>query len=300
MSDGRERLYRRWLREPLVRFLAVGLALFAVHRALAARRPPAEPPRRITLTDDDVRQMTLAWRAQGRPEPTREQLKSLIESRVREEVLSREAIVLGLDKGDVVIKRRLAQKMEFLGEDLSDVSDPRPETLRAWFDRNATRFAMPVRVSFRHLYFSPDRRGAHAREDAARALRWLTTTAPTPSDRVAVLGDPFMFQDAYTDRTFEQLGGLFGPEFAKFVVGLEPGAWRGPVESGYGWHLVWVEAVTPGRVPTFEEVQAEARTEWVAEQRAESKRTLFDMMRARYQVLLPAALTTSEEAPRRR
>jgi hypothetical protein len=289
----------RWLREPLLHFLLAGLALFVVYRALNPASAEREASTQIRLTDDDLRQIAVAWVAQGRPPPTPEQMKNLVETRVREEILFREALALGLDKNDTIVKRRLAQKMEFLAEDLSGIGDPARDELKAWFDASAERFASAPRASFRHLYFSPDRRGARARDDAARSLAKLAGQ-PAGSPAAAGLADPFMFQDSYGDRPFDQLASVFGPTFAQSLFGLRPGAWQGPIESGYGWHLVWIDAMELKRLPAFEEVEPQARREWIAERRAERKREAYEAMRARYEVVLPEPLGRGATEPERR
>jgi parvulin-like peptidyl-prolyl isomerase len=227
-----------------------------------------------------------------------EQVRSLVEAKVREEVLVREALSLGLDKDDTIIKRRLAQKMEFLAEDLSALPEPTNAELAAWFKRNTERFALAPRVSFRHLYFSPDRRGAQTRGDAERALAELVY-APANAPAAAEPADPFMFQDSYGDRSPEELMKLFGLSFTQELFKLKAGSWQGPIESGYGWHLIFIDSITPSRVPTFEEVEADAKSEWIEERRAASKRKMFEAMRARYQVVLPepAAKTADSGAP---
>jgi peptidyl-prolyl cis-trans isomerase C len=270
-----------------VQFLLIGTALFLGHRFLYPGPDAGAPSTRIELTDDDLRQMSVAWLAQGRPTPTPEQMRSLVDMRVREEILYREALALGLDKGDTIVKRRLAQKMEFLFEDVSALREPTREDLKAWFDKNSDRFALPVRASFRHLYFSPDHRGARAREDAARALDTLRGK-PASAQEGAALADPFMFQDYFGDRSFDEMAKLFGPKFAQALLQQPPGSWQGPIESGYGWHLVWVDSLTPRRVPAFEEAETEVKTEWIADQRAETRRRAYEAMRARYEIILPA------------
>jgi peptidyl-prolyl cis-trans isomerase C len=276
---------RRWLREPIVHFVAIGLLLFVGYRLL---HPDAgAQPGRIVLTEDDLRQISVAWLAQGRPPLTPEQMKSLIEGKVREEILYREALALGLEKDDTIVKRRLAQKMEFLADDVAALREPSSAELRDWFGKNSARFAMSPRTSFRHVYFSLDRGGERAHDAAAKALPRLSGKRGDWSG-AATLGDPFMFQDYYADRSFEQLASVFGPGFAREVAELKPGAWRGPIESGYGWHLVWIESITPGRVPPFEEIEPDVKAEWTAEQREETKRKAFEAMRARYEVVLPA------------
>ena len=285
----------RWLREPLLQFMALGLLLFLGHR-LVRGGDVAGTAGRIELTADDVRQIGYAWVAQGRPAPSGEEMESLIDARVREEILYREALALGLDKDDAIVRRRLAQKMEFLFEDVAALRDPEPGELRSWFDRHAEQFTLPARASFRHLYFSPDRRGERSRDDAAGALRQLAGQ-PMDGPAVRALGDPFMFQDYYGDRTPEDVSKTFGPGFAETLFRLAPGAWAGPIESGYGWHLVWVESTTPPRPPAFEEVEADVKTAWLEEQRAMVRDAAFAAMRARYQVVLPKELPAIELTP---
>jgi peptidyl-prolyl cis-trans isomerase C len=288
-NDARTRPWtRRWLRDPLLHFLLIGIALFAAYRML---NPPADRPDqmdRIELTQDDLRQMAVAWIAQGRPSPSAEQMAGLVAAKVREEVLYREALALGLDKDDTIVKRRLAQKMDFLAEDAAALREPDRQEIEAWFRARSNAFASPPRASFTHIYFSFDRRGESALAEAAKALATIKDE-PRDSPAATKLGDPFMFQDYYGNRSPTQLATQFGPGFAKALFQAQPRSWKGPIESGYGWHLVFVDAITPVRVPAFEEVEADVRTEWIAEQRARSKEKAFEAMRARYTIVLPGA-----------
>jgi peptidyl-prolyl cis-trans isomerase C len=284
-------LLRRWLREPLLHFLLIGLALFVVYRALNPAAVEQQNPSRIELTDDDLRQMELAWMAQWRRPPTPEEMRRLVESKVREEILYREALALGLEQDDTIVKRRMVQKMDFLAEDLSALREPNREELMAWFEKNPQRFTIAGRASFRHLYFAFDKRGEGAREAAAGVLATLAGQ-PADSPAVTTLADPFMFQDYYGDRSPEQVANVFGAKFARSLFQLQPGSWHGPIESGFGWHLVWVESMTPARVPAFEEVEPEVRSAWVVDQRTEIKRQAFEAMRTRYEVVLTNAHAT--------
>ena len=173
---------------------------------------------------------------------------------------------MGLDKDDDIVKRRMAQKLQFLAEDVAAAREPTTAELKSWFEKNSAKFAEPNRVSFRHLYFSPDRRGQRARDDAAKALAKLAGQ-PQDAKLRRSLADPFMFQDYYRDRAPEYLGKEFGPQFAQAVAKLAPGSWQGPIESGSGWHLVFVDTVIPGRVPAFEEIEADVKSAWLSEQK---------------------------------
>lgn len=277
----------RLLREPLVNFLLLGVVLFAANHFLERGRGSAEPSKQIQLTLDDLRQVNLVFQSQWRRAPTPEEFTRLVESKVQEEVLYREGLAMGLDKDDTIVKRRMAQKVQFLAEDAATAHQPTTAVLKAWYEKHGDAFVLPGRVSFRHVYFSPDRRGQRAQEDAVKALAKLAGQ-PEDSKVAASLADPFMFQDYYGDRTPEQLAKTFGPPFAQAVSKLSPGSWQGPVESGYGWHLVFVHSVIPGRTPAFEEVEPDVKTAWLDDQKQQGWRKAYDAMRAKYTVLLPA------------
>ena len=164
----------------------------------------ARTSNRIVITAHDLAQIWLAWMAQWRRPPTPDEMRNLLDGKIREEVLSREAMALGLDKEDTIIKRRLAQKMEFLMEDVSGCASRQDDELRRWFGQNPQRFASPGLVAFRHLYFSPDLRGVHARDDAVEASAKAWRQAGTVAGAEG-LSDPFMFQDFYAERSPDQV-----------------------------------------------------------------------------------------------
>jgi hypothetical protein len=136
------------------------------------------------------------------------------------------------------------------------------------------------------IYFSPDVRGVRAHDDAQKALQKLSGQ-PKDSPHAAALSDPFMFQDHYADRSPEQMAKQFGPPFAHALFELKPGSWQGPIESGYGWHLIFIDSLTLERVPAYEEVEPEVKADWIAEQIERAKSNAYEAMRARYQVVLP-------------
>jgi len=278
---------KRLLREPLIHFLLIGAALFAAYGYMQRGRGGVESSKQIQLTVDDLGQLVILFQSQWRREPTVQELNRLVENKVQEEILYREGLAMGLDKDDTIVKRRMAQKLQFLAEDVAAAHEPSTTELKAWYEKNRDKFALPSRVSFRHLYFSPDRRGQHARNDAVNALSQLASQ-PEDSKSAASLADPFMFQDFYRDRAPDYLGKEFGPQFAHAVAKLPAGSWQGPIESGFGWHLVFVDTVISGRVPAFEEIESDVKTAWLNEQKALAWDKAYKEMRAKYTVLLPA------------
>ena len=278
---------KRWLREPLLHFLLIGIALFAVSAYMHRGRGGFESSKQITLSLDELAQMDMYFESQWHRQPTPEEFNAMVEDKVREEVLYREALAMGLDKDDTIVKRRMAQKMQFLAEDVAAAHEPSTVELKAWFESNTDKFALPSRISFRHLYFSPDKRGKNAQEDAANGLSKIAGQ-PEGSKLADSLGDRFMFQDYYGDRAPSAIAKEFGPPFAVAVEKLKPGSWQGPIESGYGWHLVFVDTVIPGHIPAFEEIEPDVKTAWLGEQKATAWQKAYAEMRAKYAVLLPA------------
>src|SRR5664279_4384518 len=157
---------KRLLREPLVHFLLIGVVLFGLYSLMQPGHSATAPSKEIRLSLDEIAQLTMLYQAQWRRQPTPQELEHMVEDKVQQEILYREALAMGLDKDDEIVKRRMAQKMQFLAEDVAAAHEPTTAELRSWFEKNSAKFAQQPRLSFRHLYFSPDRRGVRARDDA--------------------------------------------------------------------------------------------------------------------------------------
>src|SRR5262245_48760831 len=277
---------KRWVREPLIHFLLIAALLLAADRYVQSVSGGMPSSKQIQLSLDDLSQLVMLFQSQWRREPTTQELQQLVENRVQEEILYREALARGLEKDDTIVKRRMAQKMRFLAEDVAAAREPDTAELRSWFEKNKALFAQPSRVSFRHIYFSPDLRGERARDNAEKARAKLGGQSQD-AKLAASLADPFMFQEYYRDRAPDYLGKEFGPRFAQAVAKLAPGSWQGPIQSGFGWHLVFVDTAIPGRLPDFEEIESEVKTAWLGEQKQLAWDKAYKEMRAKYTVLLP-------------
>jgi peptidyl-prolyl cis-trans isomerase C len=273
------------VREPLVHFLIIGFALFALYSWMERGRA-SNGNYQIVLTLDDLRTLDMSFVSQWHRQPTPEEFRGLVESFIRQEVLYREGLAMGLDKDDTIVKRRMAQKMEFLSEDVASAHEPSTDELKAWYANNSQKFALADRATFRHLFFGFDRRGQNAQADALAALSKIAGKSED-IPLAKKLADPFMFQDYYGDRAPDQLAKEFGPGFAIGLYKLKPKMWQGPIESGYGWHLVWIESITPGRIPAFEEVEPDVKTAWLADQKAIEWQRAYARMREKYEVVAP-------------
>ena len=269
----------RWLKDPLFAFLLIGAGVFAVESAWRAAQRDAEYT--IVVPPAESRRIAALWQTQTGRAPTPSELQGLLEEHVREEILVREAKRLRLDEGDAIVRRRLVQKLAFLTDDLAIGEAVDEAALRRYFEDNRERFETPAVVTFSHIYFSPEQR-ADARADAERALAALDAEAWRSA------GDPFMLGRTYAHASLERVRKDFGDEFAAAVASRPAeGAWRGPLRSTYGQHLVRVDANTPARSPDYAAAKQRVVAEFDAERRAAANREYFEELRARYTVETP-------------
>jgi hypothetical protein len=283
-----ERL-RTLVREPLAHFLLIGAALFFIFNvADLANRPEDD---RIVISEGDIQRLALTWQKQWMRPPTPQELQGLIDAQIREEVLYREARAMGLDEGDTIVRRRLAQKIEFLSEDLAAQTEPSEQELLDFLESEHERFRLPLRLSFTQVYVSPDRRGASAEADARRILDQLRRGADPGG-----LGDRLMLQSRFADRSVDEIDRLFGTGFGASLAELEGGVWQGPVESGYGYHLVRIDRRVESRMPLLEEIRNEVRNELISRRRKQANEEMVSRLRAKYRVVIEWPETDTDEA----
>lgn len=220
-------------------------------------------------------------------------LRGLVTAHIREEVLCREALALGLDRDDSIVRQRLAQKMEFITDDLVGAAEPAEAVLHSYFATNAARYARPARVTFRHVYFSTDKRGAAADAAARAALTGLNSGANDDS-----LGDAFLHGFEFAGREPVELAALFGPEFVTRLTALPADRWSGPVVSSYGLHLVRVEMRTEPEQVSLSQARPAVLRDFQEEQRRTANREIFKRLKQRYQITVDeAAITMAAAAP---
>ncbi|MDX8441983.1 peptidylprolyl isomerase [Mesorhizobium australafricanum] len=268
-----------WLREPLLHFAVVGAILFGGYSWLHDSSVATTAVQPVRIGEGDVRWLKQTWSSQWLRQPTAEELKGLVDDSLNEKLLAREAEEMGLDQDDTIIRRRLAQKLKFLVEDTAQLAEPSEPELRQFYAANPARFETPGKLSFRQIYFDPEHR-KDAAADAQVALAALNATG----DADAAAGDRLLFGDSFDNTDELTLSGLFGPDFAREVIALEPGDWRGPVKSGYGFHLVLVTERTPTVLKPFETVRDAVLAEWRGAKQTELSRDYLVELRRKYAV----------------
>ncbi|HUV14116.1 MAG TPA: peptidylprolyl isomerase [Acidobacteriota bacterium] len=270
----------RILREPLVHFLAIGAGLFVLSAILG--NPGQDRDTEIVVDEGQIQRLVEGWRMTWRRPPTQEELSGLIDDYITEEVLFREALALGLDKGDMMIRRRLRQKMEFISEDFASQLRPTEENLESYLSENAEYFRIDPEITFTHVYLNADRRGETLQRDAERILAELKKGRAD----AAVVGDPFPLPNDFVAATLTELVKGFGADFAEGVNNLPVGAWEGPVRSGYGFHLVLVRDRREGRNPELDKVKETVIREWTSARRRELNESFIGRLREQYTITL--------------
>lgn len=247
------------LREPLVHFVLAGAAIFAVFGWQGGPDDPAS--RAINLTLDDQARLSANFAAvMGRP-PTQAELDAVIANWVREEVLYREALRLGLDEGDAVIRKRLAQKMDTIAASAADAESPSEGTLEKWLRDHPERFAQDSTLTFDQIYFTTRGRAVIGSTLLQGGADWTR------------VGDPISIAGRFDGASQEVVAGELGDDFAIAVAKLPVATgWQGPVESALGWHLVRLRAREPGTLPPLEAIRERVEGDW----RAETARTRTD------------------------
>ena len=275
---------KRLAREPLIHFLLIAGGIYALY-GIYSGGEDSDNERTVTVTSGEIQALTDQWtRLWNRP-PTREELTGVIRDHVRTQILYREAVAMGLDDGDTVIERRLAQKVELLAQGLITPEDPSDEELKDWYAANSDRFKQPDLYTVTHIFFDPDKREETTLDDAKAALDELNALDELPAG-YSGYGDRFMLQNYYPSRSELELRKLFGSGFVERVVELQPGIWHGPVLSGYGTHLVMVNDIMLAPQPIYQGIEEQLKEAWMAEQITELSERFINTLISRYEIVV--------------
>lgn len=285
-------MLKQLLKEPLIHFLLIGAVLFVLFGIVG--ESDTGPNNRIEVTQADVDRLVATWQRRWNRLPTPGELNNLVESYVREEILYREAVAMGLEKDDSVVRRRMAQKVEFLFKDISTPAEPTDADLQAYLEKHPDKFTYPARYNFSHVYLSVDKRGDDAIKVAQQLLSQLQNN-PNQSDPTQ-FSDLFMFDYHFADITDFEITRIFGESFTKQLADLKTGVWQGPVDSGYGIHLVKVEKRIEPSLPSLGEIRDRVKTEYIAELQRDANQKFYQSLRERYEVVVDAGDTEKSVA----
>jgi hypothetical protein len=278
-------LVTRILREPLLHFALLGTALFLAYDRLAPARSDAAA---IVVTGDTIVSIADRFHATWQRPPSRDELIALVDAHVRDEIFYREGLALGLDRDDPIVRSRVKQKMELLGDDAL-AAEPSAADLQAYLDAHRADFEIPAPLSFEQAYFDPDRRGERLASDMRVAL------AALGSGR-APAGDPTLLPARMDNALPPDIVETFGAAFDKSIQTLPVGTWSGPIKSSIGYHAVRVTWKGQATLPTLADAHDVVLREWTRTHTVDARERLYRSLRSRYTVSItpiPANLPIS-------
>ena len=274
----------KFLRDPLLHFLLLGGLIFLIYFAMNPSNE-STAANKIHITTGDIDRYMQLFQKQWQRSPTQEELQGLIRAHLKEEILYREALAMGLEKDDAIVRRRLAQKVEFLIADVTVPNDVDDKVLMGFYEKNAERYTRAAKLSFHHIYFNPDRRGERTLDEANATLQTLQSTKvgiDAPDD----LGDRFMLSTQYQQKSTDDIARDFGREFADKLATLTPGSWQGPIKSGYGVHLVYVSKRETASTLPFADVRDRVKNDYLFELRQSRNDEVLEKLKARYEIII--------------
>jgi hypothetical protein len=279
--------FKRLLQEPLLHFLAIGGLIFLLFAAVSG--PSPAPTDTIVVGPERIEQLATGFKAVWRRPPTENELNALIDDFVREEIYYREALTLGLDRNDTVIRRRLRQKMEFFTDSGADILQPAAGDLEAYLAANEQTYRHEPLLAFEQIYL-----GEASPPETITGL--LNTLRSEPATEPSQLGERSLLPAQLGLSRTEAIDGTFGKGFFERIAEIQPGLWAGPVKSGYGVHLVHILDSQPARTPPLEEVRDAVLRDWKAAKALEIRELYFARLRERYVVEISRSNAATAEA----
>ena len=235
----------------------------------------ADEDKNIFVSDQEILSLISAWKSQVGRDPTDDELARIINNLIDEEILYREALLLGLDQEDTIIKRRLAQKISFLKEE-SIPEIPTAEELNEYFKNNKEKYYIEPSFTFTHYYFSENNNSLERSHQALKALQ----------DNNKVKSDPFYLGKTFANEPLRNINTNFGESFSKELITADLAVWNGPFESTYGHHIVYINSVNPGYIPEIEEVLRQVEVDFLQIKREQAVKGFLNNIRSEYTIFI--------------
>jgi len=271
---------KRLVREPLLYFLLTGGVLFWLFQQTSPFvEDDGQGKAKIVVSEGRLEALTLGFEKVWQRPPTTEEMNSLIEGFVKEEVLYREALAMGLDSDDPIVRRRMGQKMGFITEDLAGLDDPGDVELQQFLDNHPNSYRIPARLSFRQIYFDPGRS-----PDADDRVTKLLKKLRAQDQNIEGLGDSLMLPTTFSDVSELEVSRTLGQQFSKSLLETPLRSWQGPLISGFGLHLVYISEMSPASVPVLVQVRDQVYRDWASKKREQTNQMFYQTLRTRYDI----------------
>ena len=271
-------------KEPLIVFTLIGAMIFAADQLWLGAPDDGDTLDQIVISENERNILKELFTNQRSREPTELELNNLVEAYIRDQVFYREALALGLDQDDAVVRRRLVQKMEFIFGDVATFVEPTDEELQAHYDTNRDKYRQPGSVELIQLYLNPERHG-----DVTTAARGMLSALQgvRPDDpAILELGDPIMLPGYVESTTMDQVGRMFGGSFAAGLADVEVNRWVGPVQSGFGTHIVFVLSRSDAYYPELGQIRADLVADFDYKRRTLAKAEAYEKLKQKYDIVI--------------
>ncbi len=276
----------KFFRDPFIQFLFLGSIVFFLFSFLSGG---GDNNKIIVVSHADVARLEAQWTKQYSKPPTPEQTRAIVDQFIREEIFYREARSLDLGEDDIIVRRRMVQKYQFLSEDILQIDEPSEETLRVYFQANSERYITPQKTSFRHVYFKDNDSAKKVDQSRARTLAEQSLKRLNDGDVDSIAwrteGHAFMLQREYAARDDKDVGELFGIKFSQSLSLLKVGGWAGPIQSAYGWHVVNVIARSEPRAQRMTDIRSDVLTDYLSSQRMKNNKEFYQKTKNAYQII---------------
>jgi len=285
---------KNFLKEPLFHFLLLGAGLFLLFGLVNKNNDSIDTKQEIVVTQGRIDALSGQFQKVWQRPPTKQELDGLIQEHIREEVMYREAVAMGLDRDDTIVRRRMRQKLEFLSEDILALPEPSDEESAAYLREHPDAFRLDAVLTFQHVFLNADKRGDALNADVQSLLDELQNQ----DDHVEIseLGDRFMLGHQFEATSEYEIGKLFGRNFTAPLIEAPTRAWHGPITSGYGVHLVYISERTDARNPSLDKVRDAVVREWSSMKRKETNEAFYQALRQRYRVMVARQCDTAFQA----
>ncbi|MFA0811308.1 peptidyl-prolyl cis-trans isomerase [Microbulbifer epialgicus] len=275
---------RNLIKEPLLHIVIIGCLLFVLDTLVQEETINRN---KIVINEGRIEHLSAVFERRWQRPPSVAEMRQLVENYVREEILYREAQILGLDRNDTVIRRRLRMKMELATRDVVDTLTPSEYTLQQYLEQHKHKYQRPAQFSFRQLHFQTSNRP----EDLAEALQQLNQGTAENLE-----GDSSLLPERMTNEVSRRINQVFGAHFSSQLTKAPTGHWAGPLESAYGKHLVFIEDYQPARAAQLSEVRGQVLRDWQIQERETRLEHQYQQYRNNYTVLIESPVPASWQA----
>lgn len=276
---------KKIFKEPLIYFFALGFVVFGLHSFLnSENQDKNNDPFTIEVTSADIGWIRSSWEARMKRQPTQQELQGLINSFIRDEILHREAVAMDLDDRDLIIQRRLVQKLTFVFEDLAETIEPTDDELKNYLQENQEKYCKPETMSFTQVYFNPEKR-KDVMEEAKTVLNRLKLSQSAPEDAFSI-GDRIMIDFSFREKSPDEAARILGTEFADELFLIDKKGWQGPIGSTFGLHLIYISDRIASQAPEFEIIRENVKNDFMYDRKKQVIDSAYNAVKSRYTILV--------------